>query len=103
MIDANCPCLPKLDFYYETGKTNLPKLIKDGKETLTHLVRIRQNAQDSELERLNLLCRLITQLESVCLNPTIATDKAAGSPQPWCGYDPSPRSASNGESRYEIF
>ncbi|KAJ5707497.1 hypothetical protein N7488_007298 [Penicillium malachiteum] len=82
MIDANCPCLAKLDFYYETGKTSLPKLIKEGKETLTHLVRIRQNARDSELERLNLLRRLITQLESVCLNPTIATDKAAGSPSP---------------------
>ncbi|KAJ5733648.1 hypothetical protein N7493_002434 [Penicillium malachiteum] len=68
-----------LDFYYETGKSSLPQLIKEAKETLTHLSRIRQNSQDSELERLNLLRRLLTQLESASLNPTIATDKAKGS------------------------
>ncbi|KAJ6014759.1 hypothetical protein N7540_009350 [Penicillium herquei] len=71
-----------VEFFQNDGKLSLTQLIKKGQQTLTHLSRIRQNAQNAEIERFNLLRRLLTQLEGISLNPVVATDKAAGSASP---------------------
>ncbi|KAJ5730486.1 uncharacterized protein N7483_004994 [Penicillium malachiteum] len=66
----------------DNGKLSFAHLIKKTQEALTHLSRIRQNAQNAEIDRFHLLCCLVTQLEGISLNPTLATDKAAGSASP---------------------